>query len=277
MGESIWEKVQGWAINEVREVRRAPVALVIAAIVGGAIAWFGIDWFYAERFAVMEQRISQLQEVQRTAPPLVVGPVPQETGSEAASAKAPNQPAPPAAVGRGKATGHEREGKPAQVNPSTTAPPPASVVQGSGSIAQIGGSNNTATIVNPKLVRTFNDQQATTLVQSLKPFAGQKISVFMNQATTESGAFGQRLVALMKEAGVVVVAVDHGMQIGAEIPESGVSFLFNWDKQKEKQFVETFANVLVGLGVLKSQIIVNPPTVKGNPDHIILHIYALGR
>ena len=63
----IIETVQKWALREIGEVRRAPLAFILVFVLGGVVGGYLISLFYAERFAVMEQRISSLQASQPKA------------------------------------------------------------------------------------------------------------------------------------------------------------------------------------------------------------------
>lgn len=63
-------KVWEWALHEVREVRRAPIAIVVLLVMGFILGWLAASGFYAERMEVLTlQRDSALAGRPAMPPP----------------------------------------------------------------------------------------------------------------------------------------------------------------------------------------------------------------
>lgn len=56
----MFDSIRDWALAELREAKRAPVAFCIVALLFATLGWWGHQQFVAERIAVMEQRIAGL-------------------------------------------------------------------------------------------------------------------------------------------------------------------------------------------------------------------------
>lgn len=87
MFDKFWE----WAAREVAEVKRAPVAILMVLSVGGALGWWLSGYFYAERFAVMEQRLNALKDAPDTQQSDVAPFLPMKSAMTTWGDGAPNQ------------------------------------------------------------------------------------------------------------------------------------------------------------------------------------------
>jgi hypothetical protein len=78
------------------------------------------------------------------------------------------------------------------------------LTQGAGSIAQIGGTGNIATVNNidthPHI--TMNDAQQSAITVAMKGFSGRKAIILSNGATPEQVDFGKRMQAALQAAGI---------------------------------------------------------------------------
>jgi hypothetical protein len=79
------------------------------------------------------------------------------------------------------------------------------ITQGPGSIAQVGGKNNIATINNGPPPLLISHEQQQHLTASARPFvaqfAGKKLNISLHNATTETAEFGDGLDAAFQAAG----------------------------------------------------------------------------
>ena len=53
----LFERLEDWAAQEIAEVKKAPVALGIAFVLGGAAGSWVANLFYAERIEVLKTRL----------------------------------------------------------------------------------------------------------------------------------------------------------------------------------------------------------------------------
>ena len=123
-------------------------------------------------------------------------------------------PPPPASAPEGKKGAPLRPTP--QVAPSTPTIPTSqsasgsnagavgSITQGTGSIAQVGGSGNTATVNNidtqPHIV--INAAQQSAITHAMRQFAGRKAIILTNGATAEQVEFGNKMLAALQDAGI---------------------------------------------------------------------------
>ena len=68
----MWDSIRDWAIREIGEVRRAPVAFALAVGLGALVGYSANEWFHSERFAIMEARLEGLKERPANASPALV-------------------------------------------------------------------------------------------------------------------------------------------------------------------------------------------------------------
>lgn len=264
----MWESVRDWAIRELREVKRAPVAIGIAAAIGAAVAWVAIDRLYSERFEVMEQRITQLQEKPAPAP---LNPSPLLTAE-------PRNVTPLLPVQRSRTEplpDRERESNQQAVAlaalPSQQTSAPNGIAIGGGVV-----TNPTVNNIVPNPQREISAAQALQLVELIKPFSHVKVSITLAQANNESTRFGMRLAEVLKSAGINVVEIQPAMTFGppGQIPQ--MAFVVDRKTKGQEQLAYALVNALVSMKILKPPLGMNSPDESGNPEFLIIQVYPLG-
>jgi len=248
-------------------VKRAPVAIAIAVAVGAVVAWLAIDRFYSERFAVMEQRISQLQEKPAPKSPETVAPEPRNATPSSPVETPPAKPVP------------DKKREPlAQQLTALPAPVPSQQISAPNGIAIGGGvvTNPTVNNIVPNPQREISSSQARDLVELVKPFNSVKVSIRLNQANNESTRFGMRLAEVLRSAGVNVIDIQPAISFGApgQIPQ--MAFVVERKAKGQEDFAYTLVAALVNMKIVKPPLAINPPSESGNPEYLIIDIFPLG-
>lgn len=133
------------------------------------------------------------------------------------------------------------------------------------------GNNDQITInpLPPKL--TLTDVQQSDITSLMKPYVGQKISIFLNNETDSTWEFGSQLRAAFENAGVSVY-MTYGIVAGARPVPSGISISFSGDR---KPMADAIVSALVGCGVLKNGPVPRIPVPKETRDTLGLVITPL--
>lgn len=170
------------------------------------------------------------------APPQLNTTSPATPPSAPTPEPSPSQtPAPPKNPPPERPVAKKRENSPTQSSSGNNSP---NVVQGPGSIAQFG-NNNQAAIVNRE-ERTISDSQMVQLVERLRPFAGPKVMIRLNQATNESTQFGMRIAQLLKSAGIEVVEITPVMSFGAAGYIPHIAFVVDGKQNAQERLAPAF-------------------------------------
>ncbi len=155
-------------------------------------------------------------------------------------------------------------------------PKPQTIISAPGGIAIGGGTVTNPTVNNyvgpPQ--RRLTDEQASQLVESLRPFAGTKVLIRLNQVNGESGAFGQRLADVLKSAGIDVTDVQPVLSFPPG-PPPPIAFVIDRTKKNQEPLALALGEALHAMKII-AVYGVNPPQTSGNPEFLILDIYPLG-
>lgn len=143
--------------------------------------------------------------------------------------------------------------------------------QGPGSIAQIGGRGNTATVINngPRPL-ALSQQQQSGLASRLSGFQGESVEIDVNSATPQTSAFADALVSSLHMAGITANRND-GMFVGGCASYPGVSFMAGINRMKLVQAIWS--------GLVEVRAVDRSPSIpgcsrSGEPDELHIRIFA---
>jgi len=144
------------------------------------------------------------------------------------------------------------------------------ITQGSGSIAQVGGSGNIATVINgPKPLMLSHGRQ-TELASRLNGFSGESVEIDVNNATPETSSFANALISSLRLAGIGAKRND-GMFVGPCINYPGVSFMAGSSRTK---LVQAIWNGLVAVKAVEPTTTIPGCSRSGEPDELHIRIFA---
>ncbi len=144
---------------------------------------------------------------------------------------------------------------------------------GQNNIAQFG-NNNQATIISRE-ERKITDTQIATLIEKLRPFAGPKVRIRVNQATNESTQFALRVAQALRSAGIEVIDVEPVMSFGAADYIPHMAFVVDWKQNQQSRLAVTLGESLVSMGIIKKPYALNPEDSEGNPDYLIIDVFPI--
>jgi len=145
------------------------------------------------------------------------------------------------------------------------------ITQGAGSIAQIGGSGNTATVVNngPRRL-VLSEQQQSGLASHLSGLQGESVEIDVSSATPETSKFADALISSLNLAGIKAKRND-GMFIGGCANYPGVSFMAGIHRMK---LVQAIWSGLVDVKAVDRSESIPGCSRSGEPDELHIRIFA---
>jgi hypothetical protein len=230
--------------------------LFIAVIVIGMV--FGSGFWFAHHLTPSPPAPTQAL----TVPPKPVTPPQSESIPAPLTVPTPRSSSPPT-----QRTHSATQAAPAPPAPTVTPPQsPVTIASAPNGIAITGGKVNQPTVNNygpPKL--EMNEAQRVAIRDAMKPFAGQKFTIFKHNMTEDSGAFADNLKTALVDAGLTVTMDGNGEQLQEGPVPGGVSAQVGLNAIPALQ--------TLGLAMLTNHIISKPiRTTMNNVRHDALDI-----
>lgn len=114
------------------------------------------------------------------------------------------------------------------------------------------------------------------LVERLRPLAGPKVLIRLNQSNNETSQFGIRLASVLKSAGIEVTDVQPVMSFGPAGFTPSIAFVIDRRAKGQEPLALTLGEALVALKIVKAPYGLNPQESAGNPEFLIVDIFPLG-
>lgn len=149
----------------------------------------------------------------------------------------------------------------------------ASLAQGPGSIAQVGGTGNAAEVQNYGTLSSplaLSDEQANAVTAAMSVFAGKVIVIRLVNPTPTNSAFADALQKALEGANMQVVRLVTGLTMawGSGHTPAGLSCGYEFSRQPE---IETLGVALQRLKVISEPI---PCVKRPEPDFLALYVTA---
>jgi len=246
--------LEAWLFFE--STKHAIAAFVLTVIIVGGGLWW------------LSSKLSQMKAAQDAAnklPPPLPANLVNIPGPNVAMVKTPKfwltPPAPTNQVsGTGNIVGNTVKGKGNNLI--------GGITQGPGSIAQIGGTGNTATVINGPKILEMSEQQIRNVAKHLVAFSGETVEIDVDRPNQQTINFANALQVSLKLARISST-VNGGTYIGGCLSYPGVSFMAGVNKQALVQAIWT---ALVDEGVVDKADPIPGCSRSGEPDEF--HIYV---